>query len=221
MRTTSRPSSICAWACGKLYRCFAEPKSGAPPAGRIFRELSVSRPRNRLPDHRFAVDGVSQTNGRLLLGASFSVLLLLLSRVAAALPDYSDQACSYNSVALRSPPSFAPNIPLKPLMILQSPSRFAVAKVTRSDDLKITYDQEEAHVEITGVHVPALYVRIRVFRALEVRWVTDRILYIWRDLGPTASVEELIDVIDGKWLSQKCVTDDGADETAKPTGDWK
>jgi len=45
---------------------------------------------------------------------------------------------------------------------------------------------------------------------MEVKWVTDRILYIWRDIGHTGgTVEELVDVMDRKWLSQKCVTDDG------------
>jgi|HubBroStandDraft_1064217.scaffolds.fasta_scaffold493464_2 hypothetical protein len=45
---------------------------------------------------------------------------------------------------------------------------------------------------------------------MEAKWVTDRILYIWRDIGHAGgAVEELIDVMDRKWLSQKCVTDDG------------
>ena len=139
----------------------------------------------------------------------FSVLIVLLSEDAAAVPVYEDEPCSYSSVIVRFRLSFAPTVPVVPEEVIQSPSRFAAAKVTRTDEVRVPYEDEEAHLEIASAHFPPLYIRVRIFRALEARWVSDRILYIWRDIGHTTSVEELIDVMDRKWLSQKCVADDG------------
>jgi len=101
-------------------------------------------------------------------------------------------------------------MPLQATELIQSPSDFATAKVTRTDQTRVPYDEEEAHIEITSAHFAPLYIKVHVYRAIEAKWVTDRILYLWRDIGHTGgTVEELVDVMDRKWLSQKCVTDDG------------
>jgi len=137
--------------------------------------------------------------------------ITLVPAMAAAVPQYSDD-CPYFSAIVQSLPGFTRGIPLQAEEIIRSPSRFAVAKVIRTDDVRVTYDKEEAHIEITSAHFPPLRIRVQVFRALEAKWVTDRILLIWRDMGPATTVEELIDVMDRKWLSQKCVDDDKREE---------
>jgi len=139
--------------------------------------------------------------------------IAFVSGLAFASPQYSDsKECPGGSTIVTSPPRFALHAPLLPEEVVYSPLRFAAARLIRTDDTQVTPDQGEAQIEITSAHFPRLLVSAKYFRSLEVRWVTDRILFIWRDIGHTTSAEELIDVIDRKWLSRKCVGYDDQDD---------
>ena len=141
---------------------------------------------------------------------AFLVLLwLLLSGRAIAFPSYSAEWKEHYGHILRTKPEFQPGTPLESTIVSESPTKFAVATLRRTDGTLVTYDQETAHIEITSAHFPPVHVEVRFFRAIQTTWVTDRILLIWRDIGRTAMIEELLDVVDRKWLSQQSIMDEG------------
>jgi len=77
--------------------------------------------------------------------------------------------------------------------------------VTQTDPVKVTYDQELAHIQITGESIRPLYLEVKNFRTVSLSWATDRILVIERDIGHEAGMEEVIDIVDRRWLSQKAL----------------
>ena len=101
--------------------------------------------------------------------------------------------------------TFASGTPLLPVDTSRSPNRFATAIVTQTDPVKITYDQELARIQITGESIRPLYVEVKNFRSVSLSWATDRILVIERDIGHEAAMEEVIDIVDRRWLSQKAL----------------
>jgi hypothetical protein len=72
----------------------------------------------------------------------------------------------------------------------------------------VTYDRETAYIEVTGKRFVPLYIAVKNFRTISLSWATDRILVIQRDMGHVAAIEEVIDVVDRKWLSQQSVSYD-------------
>jgi len=101
--------------------------------------------------------------------------------------------------------TFASGTPLLPADTSGSPNRFATAIVTQTDPVKVTYDQELAHIQITGESIRPLYLEVKNFRTVSLSWATDRILVIERDIGHEAGMEEVIDIVDRRWLSQKAL----------------
>jgi hypothetical protein len=110
----------------------------------------------------------------------------------------------YSRIASRQE-TFANGTPLLPVDTTRSPNRFATAIVTQTDPVKITYDQELARIQITGESIRPLYLEVRNFRSVSLSWATDRILVIERDIGHEAAMEEVIDIVDRRWLSQKAL----------------
>jgi len=118
---------------------------------------------------------------------------------------YTDGAAKiYSTIAPTSPP-FPEGLPLLPPKIVVSPWESGRATVTETDSSKVPYDREEAHIQIDSQLAKPLVVVVRDFRILKVRWVSDRLLFIWRDIGHVGAIEELLDVVDQRWLSQKTV----------------
>jgi hypothetical protein len=46
---------------------------------------------------------------------------------------------------------------------------------------------------------------VKFFRTVTLTWITERTVLIDRDIGHTAGIEEILDVIDRRWLSQQSV----------------
>jgi hypothetical protein len=122
--------------------------------------------------------------------------------------NYGQELKEYYSRILVSRPEFAPDIPLEPGLTSNSPFGFATAVVTQTDPTKVTYDRETAYIEVTGKQLVPLYIEVKNFRTVSLSWATDRILVIRRDMGHTAAIEEVLDIIDRKWLSQQSVSYD-------------
>jgi len=87
--------------------------------------------------HNISLQRPFLTDPRMIKSGWFSALVISFSQFAVATPDYSDASCPYYSQVLKSLPSFAPDTPLQSEEVIQSPSRFAMAKVTRTDDIKV------------------------------------------------------------------------------------
>jgi len=58
---------------------------------------------------------------------------------------------------------------------------------------------------VTGEDLDPLYIEVKNFRSVSVSWATDRILVIKRDIGHVAAMEEVIDIVERRWLSQKAL----------------
>ncbi len=107
------------------------------------------------------------------------------------------------SHTLKVHPVFPNGTPLLPNVASMSPSGFASVVLTQTDPIKIPYDDETAYIEVTGEQFAPLYIEVKNFRGVELSWATDRILVIRRDIGHIAGMEEVIDIVDRRWLFQK------------------
>ena len=106
---------------------------------------------------------------------------------------------------VRERPTFASGTPLLSADTSRSPNGFATATITQTDPIKIPYTEETAHIEVTGEDIDPLYIEVKNFRSVSVSWATDRILVIKRDIGHVAAMEEVIDIVERRWLSQKAL----------------
>jgi hypothetical protein len=122
--------------------------------------------------------------------------------------NYGQELKEYYSIVLSSRPEFSPDTPLEPELSSVSPFGFATAALTQTDPTKVTYDRETAYIEVTGKRLVPLYIEVMIFRTVSLSRATDRILVIRRDMGHTAAIEEVLDIIDRKWLSQQSVSYD-------------
>jgi len=44
------------------------------------------------------------------------------------------------------------------------------------------------------------YFRVKGFRSITATWIGERLISINREVGHVAAIEEIYDVVDGKWL---------------------
>lgn len=119
---------------------------------------------------------------------------------------YTQTFKEYYSRIRTKPDTFPAQTPVLPRVVSTSPNRFATAVLEQTDPVKVPYDQETAHIRVTGDDIEPLYITTRFFRSISLHWATDRILVIKRDIGHVAGMEEAVDVVDHKWLSQHGAT---------------
>jgi hypothetical protein len=117
---------------------------------------------------------------------------------------YGHQWKEHYGKILTSRPAFDGSTPLEPTVIYSSHLEYATARLTRTDGARVS--PGVAYVEVTGTQIKPLYIELRKFRAIELIWATDRILIIKRNIGHIAAIEEVIDVVDRRWLSQQSVS---------------
>ncbi len=141
-----------------------------------------------------------------LLG--FLVVTVVTAEEPGVSINYGQELKEYYSKILSSRPVFAPGAPLEPALKSTSPLGFATSVLTQTDPTKVTYDRETANIEVSGKSFVPLYIAVKNFRTIILTWATDRILIIQRDIGHLAAIEEVIDVVDRKWLSQQSVSYD-------------
>ncbi len=119
---------------------------------------------------------------------------------------YHDDSQAFYSHIVPKRQSFPEGTPLEPAVKTTSKFGFATALLIRTDGSKIPYEDETAYIEITGDKFEPLFIEIKFFRAVTLIWATDRILVIKRDIGHIAGIEEVIDVVEHRWLLQKSIT---------------
>lgn len=134
------------------------------------------------------------------------LLLVAMPRLVSAQVSYSDDLKQYYSRIVAQTPAFPFATPVQPALTIPSPMRAATATLISTDATSVPYDQEEAHIAVTGDSIAPVYVTVKCFRTVRLTWVTDRTVLITRDLGPRSRVEEILDVIDRRWLSQQSVS---------------
>jgi len=77
--------------------------------------------------------------------------------------------------------------------------------VLRTDGTKIPYENAEAHISIETELGDAIHITMKGFRSVSAEWIGERLLFIKRDIGHVAGIEEIYDVVDGKWVLQQSV----------------
>lgn len=134
------------------------------------------------------------------------LLLVAMPRLVFAQVSYSSDLKQYYSRIVTHAPAFPPATPVEPALTVPSPMRSGTATLESTDATTVPYDHEEAHIRITRAGATPVYVAVSYFRTMTLSWVTERTLLIERDVGPTAGIEEILDVIDRRWLSQQSVS---------------
>ncbi|MGE5176540.1 MAG: hypothetical protein ACM3JJ_09220 [Hyphomicrobiales bacterium] len=135
-----------------------------------------------------------------------ALLLVATPRLAPAQPDYSDIWKSYYSHVVEKAADFPPGTPVDSTVTIPSPMGYGSVAMVSTDGVKVPYDQAEAHISITSKYFRPVHVRVRFFRTLNVTWITERTVLIDRDIGHIAAIEEILDVVDRRWLSQQSVS---------------
>ena len=118
---------------------------------------------------------------------------------------YSDAFAGRYGEASDTPLEFPEATPLEPAVVVRSRLGASSATMLRTDGVKIPYEQAEAHITVTSELGAPSYLRMRGFRSVTTSWVGERLLFIYRDVGHVAAVEEIYDVVDRKWLLQQSV----------------
>jgi hypothetical protein len=74
------------------------------------------------------------------------------------------------------------------------------ATVLETDPVAVPYDKARTCIQLQGPEGVVRSVTIEGFRTLRLQWINERLLYLWTDVGHVASVGQLLDVDDLKWL---------------------
>jgi len=115
---------------------------------------------------------------------------------------FSDRYCEVTT----EEGEFPENTPLEDAVTVQSPSGLSIARVLRTDGVKIPYDDAEAHVTIRNAFGDPIYLRSKGFRTIDLRWIGERYLHISKGIGHIVRIEEIYDLVDRRWLIQETVT---------------
>jgi hypothetical protein len=135
-----------------------------------------------------------------------ALLLVTIPELAPAQLSYSNMWKQYYSRIVEKAPEFPAGIPVEPTVTIPSPMGYGSAALVSTDAVKVPYDQEEAHIAIRSKYFPPVYLKVKFFRTVTLIWITERIVLIDRDIGHIAGIEEILDVIDRRWLSQQSVS---------------
>ena len=170
-----------------MFEHLAVPTTCSPSCARLNRSV-----RHRLLCSAFVAQG-------------FLLPALAMAQLAAPPLRYLDFERPFYTIVVNEEVPFAAGTPIIGPDTVESPHRTGRACVTQTDATLVPYAQEEAHILVTTDLGKPVFLRVCRFRILEVRWINERLIYLERDMGHVAGVEELFDVIEGKWLFQKSV----------------
>jgi len=135
-----------------------------------------------------------------------TLLLAAIPGLASAQVSYSTMWKAYYSHIVEKATEFPPGVPVDSTVTVLSPMGYGSATVVCTDAVKVPYDQEEARITITSKYFRPVFVNVKFFRTVELTWITERTVLIHRDIGHTAGIEEILDVIDRRWLSQQSMS---------------
>lgn len=135
-----------------------------------------------------------------------TLLLVAIPGLVAAQVSYSNMWKLYYSRIVEIATEFPPSVPVEPTVTIPSPMGYGSATLVCTDAVKVPYDQEKAHITITSKYFPPVYVKVKFFRTVRLTWITERTVLIDRDIGHIAGIEEILDVIDRRWLSQQSIS---------------
>ena len=136
------------------------------------------------------------------------VIAMLFAAVAAQTTPpvmYGDTFAERYSEISHAALEFPAATPLEPAVVVRSRLGTSVARVIRTDGVKIPYENAEAHITVETELGETVHLRVKGLRSVSASWIGERLLFISRDIGHVAGIEEIYDVVDGKWLLQQSV----------------
>ena len=138
---------------------------------------------------------------------SFLITILLAAIAPQAVPPiaYSDAFSERYGEVSRNTLEFPAQTPLEPSVVVRSALGTSVAHVLRTDGTKIPYENAEARISIESELGETAHITMKGFRSVSADWIGERLLFIRRDIGHVAGIEEIYDVVDGKWVIQQSV----------------
>jgi hypothetical protein len=119
---------------------------------------------------------------------------------------YGNQFSDYYPEISTAPVEISPGIPLEEDVTVWSEFKNCKATLVRSDATKIPYDKEIGSISIECRDRPKQYIRLRRFRTVEIKWINDRLLYIYCDIGHIAGVDAIFDAQTGKWIFRQSMS---------------
>ena len=119
---------------------------------------------------------------------------------------YGNQFSDFYPEISTAPVAISPEIPLEEDVTVWSEFRNRKATLVRSDATKIPYDKEIGSITIESRNRPKQYIRLRGFRWVEIKWINDRLLYIYCDIGHIACVDAIFDAQTGKWVYRQSMS---------------
>ena len=137
----------------------------------------------------------------------FLILILVAASAPQTMPpvSYSDSFSDRYSEASDSRLEFHPETPLEPLIEVQSALGASTAQVLRTDGVKVFYENALAHISVESKLCEDIYFKVKGFRTVTASWIGERYLFIRRDIGHVAAIEEIYDLVERKWLLQQSV----------------
>lgn len=116
---------------------------------------------------------------------------------------YSDDFASNYPQIVTTPPDIGADT-LDPPLILQSVRKSRTATLLQSG-LKVPYEKQVAVITIESAGGRKRFLVFRSFRAIDMKWVNDRLLYFDVDVGHIAGIQALFDAETGRWLYRQSV----------------
>jgi hypothetical protein len=135
--------------------------------------------------------------------------MLMLSaaiKVYGTSVDYGDQFSDFYPEISTAAAAIPPEIPLEQNITVWSEFGNRKATLVLSDTTKIPYDKAIGSITIESRNRPNQYIRLRGFRTAELKWINDRLLYIFCDIGHVASVDAIFDAQTGKWIYRQSMS---------------
>jgi hypothetical protein len=119
---------------------------------------------------------------------------------------YGNELSDFYPEISTAPVTIPPGVPREKDVTVWSEFRNRKATLAQSDATKVPYDKEIGSITIESQDRPAQYIRLRRFRAVEIKWINDRLLYIYCDIGHIASVDAIFDAQTGKWIYRQSIS---------------
>ena len=118
---------------------------------------------------------------------------------------YGDAFADHYSSIQSEAPSIPKDLPLEQEVVIYSPSREGIARFVRTDGAKVPYEENIGIVRIEHKFGPTIFLVSKGFRTINITWIGERFVFLDKNLGHVANVEEIYDLVNGKWLVQQSV----------------
>lgn len=116
---------------------------------------------------------------------------------------YTDSFKEYYAEILDKEFILPRNHPVGELKSIKSPTGIWRAEIVHSNAGIVPYDKTKATMVIKKYDGKKRYVKCERFRTITVKWINDRLLYIFCHLGHVAIVGQIFDVERNEWIYQK------------------